>query len=179
MRAFYKMFRSAEAMTETDTSHTGYMVIVGPLTIGQLKRLMKMGLISGDTKARPETSRGWSKIEDIPELSTLHELSQGDYLEDILHKFKSDFHSAQGVQLHIPKQLYETLEDYLSMGDGEVFLTQGKSNGVPVFVVLVKRADGGFDVAAEIEIDPTGWPPEAKEAWPETGSDEARVWGIQ
>lgn len=165
-------------MAKTETPPAGYVVIVGPLTIMQMKQLMRMGLISGDTKARPEASQVWGKVEDIPELSAAAEPPHGDSLEDILHEFKREFYSTQGVELGIPQQLYETLEDYISAGGGEVFLTQGKSNGLPVFVVLVKGDGGGFEVVAEIEVDATGWPPAAREAWPETGSDDAKVWGV-
>ena len=166
-------------MAKTETPHAGYVVIVGPLTIVQMKQLMRMGLISGDTKARPEASQVWGKVEDIPELTDDDEPSHGDGLEDILRELRRDFYSAQGVELDIPQQLYETLEDYLGTGGGEVFLTQGRSNGLPVFVVLVREDGGGFEVVAEIEVDAAGWPPAAIEAWPETGSDEAKVWGVQ
>lgn len=164
---------------------TGYKALVGPLTKKQFQELVNQGLIKQDTQVQHQNdTSSWYRAGGIRELSEYfskkktESKSVWDIVTSLFKDLDDFFQSLYGVKVKIPKQLQETLNDYLEKGTEEVALTVGKINGNPAFIVLIILENNQPEVVAEIEIDTSNWSDERIKKWPEIGSPNAKVWMV-
>lgn len=175
---------------EEKSKSIGYKVILENLTEKEWEQLVRRKMVNLDTKVSQEGYKnGWITVGNIPQLSIYFRRNIADSLNSFSDAIKSVFNEVEnffqtivGEKLIIPKQLYQTLEDYLNEGTDEVALTIGKDNdGQPIFIVLLLSKDQPPILKNQIpiDIDTSQWSSQSIRNWPETGSKKAKIWNIK
>ena len=166
-----------------------YIVANVMLTAREFRKIVREGRIDKDTKVRRKSDHTWINAGDIEELSIYFEEKRAASTEDskefildsiqrITGEVQSSLDALFREKVEIPEQLYETLNDYLDKGTGEVALSMGKVNEQPAFIVITISQNQEPEIVAEIEIDTSNWRERSIQEWPQTGSKQAKIWQI-
>jgi len=166
--------------SSSDSKNTGFWATVGPLTVWEFKKLVRMGLIIPDTEVRHDSDpTRWVRASTEPSLRPFFgERTLRENINLLFAELGRLFLPEPMPDFRVPEQLYETVGDYLDKRTGDVALTLGKAHGQPVIIVLFKERDKDPQVVAEIEVDTQGWSGQAVAAWPETNSERAPFWKV-
>jgi hypothetical protein len=110
---------------------------------------------------------------------TLAAAARVDQLRDPYHQFLLALNDTMGTSAgEMPEGLSEAIDEARTQGDGEVYVTQGRVRGEPVFVVIYPRPDGDPLIAGQVKLRPHQWSAEQLAGWPETGAGNARTWQV-
>jgi hypothetical protein len=166
-----------------------YMILTGPYSKEQLKKLVQSGKVT--KKSLVDNAEKYKKQSNFKEANSLVEL-EGIFSPDKkdlntqIEALKSELNGILDVlkgskqslanNLEIPSDLWTVVHEYLEDNLYTIYLTTGFDDEKPSFLILVENDLNPLRIDCSIPINTEKWNVEDFEKWPDIANKTAQIW---